>query len=242
MSVRILLAEDQKSLSKGISYNLEKRGYEVVIAERGDTAFEFAHSQIFDLILLDVMMPGKDGFQVCAELRAKKILTPILMLTARHEVENRVKGLELGADDYLGKPFVLEELLARVQGLLRRKSWDRNRSDLGLRFEFGGLDFDSNLMSLSGPKAQVEMTAMEVKLLRLLIEERGNTIARAQILKSVWGLHEETQTRSLDNFVMRLRQHIEEAGGSAQWIQSVRGIGYRLKKFEQATATPDPRA
>jgi two-component system alkaline phosphatase synthesis response regulator PhoP len=226
---RILLAEDEKHLAKGISYNLEKRGYEVIIAPRGDTALELGSTQGFDLIILDVMMPGLDGFEVCRELRARQILTPILMLTARHETENRVRGIQLGADDYLGKPFNLDELMARTEALLRRRRWDEQAPAESTLVELGPVRFDTNLMTLSGAAGQkVSLTVIEARLLQLFIGETGRTVACAQILKKVWGFHEETQTRTLDNFIMRLRAHLANVGGSADWIESVRGVGYRF--------------
>lgn len=228
MSARILLAEDEAHLSKVIAYNLEKKGYEVFVAERGDKALEAACTQGFDLIVLDIMMPGLDGFEVCEQLRRGNILTPILMLTARHETENRVKGISLGADDYLGKPFVLEELFVRIEALLRRRRWDETQQSAPVAYQLGGLKFDANLLQLWCGERKASLTAIESKLLQLLIVNRGRTIARAQILKRVWGLHEETQTRTLDNFIMRLRNHFDAVGGSGEWIESVRGVGYRL--------------
>ncbi|MBI3556140.1 MAG: response regulator transcription factor [Deltaproteobacteria bacterium] len=227
---RILLAEDEKHLAKGISYNLEKRGYEVEVAPRGDTALELGSTQGFDLIILDVMMPGLDGFEVCRELRNRQILTPILMLTARHETENRIRGIQLGADDYLGKPFNLDELLARVEALLRRRKWDEQAPPTQpTDHELGSVLFNTNLMTLSGSAGQkVSLTVIEARLLQLFIAESGRTIARTEILKKVWGFNEETQTRTLDNFIMRLRAHLATVGGSADWIESVRGVGYRF--------------
>ena len=226
---RILLAEDEAHLAKGIAYNLEKRGYEVLVAPRGDTALELGSAQGFDLIILDVMMPGLDGFEVCRQLRARQILTPILMLTARHEMENRIRGIQLGADDYLGKPFNLEELLARTESLLRRRRWDEQAPVAQTIFQLGPVKFDTNLMTLVGPTGEkVSLTAIEARLLSLFITESGRTIARTQILKKVWGFHEETQTRTLDNFIMRLRAHLVTVGGSSDWIESVRGVGYRF--------------
>lgn len=230
LKTRVLLAEDERHLSEVISYNLVKKGFDVITAARGDEALEIASTQGFDLIILDVMMPGKDGFEVCSVLRAKRVLTPILMLTARHETENRIKGIQLGADDYLGKPFDLAELFVRIEALLRRRQWDEQlgattEDDI---FKLGEIEFDSNLLQLTGHGKKVALTAIEAKLLRLFLTERGRTVSRAQILKRVWGLHEETQTRTLDNFIMRLRHHFAEVGGTPEWIESVRGVGYRL--------------
>ncbi|MBI3543779.1 MAG: response regulator transcription factor [Deltaproteobacteria bacterium] len=208
---RILLAEDEAHLAKGISYNLDKRGNDVVVAPRGDTALELASSEAFDLIILDVMMPGLDGFEVCARLRERRILTPVLMLTARHELENRIKGIRLGADDYLGKPFNLDELFARIEALLRRRRWDESDDRAAQTvFKLGpDVEFDANLLKLKGGDGrETSLTAIEARLLALLLADAGRTLARAQILKKVWGFH--------------------EVGGSSDWIESVRGVGYRF--------------
>lgn len=230
---RILLAEDEKHLATGICYNLEKRGLDVLVTSRGDQALEVASREGFDLIILDVMMPGLDGFEVCKSLRSRNVLTPILMLTARHETENRIKGITLGADDYLGKPFHLEELLARAEALLRRRRWDDETSthEKSRResFELGEAIFDSNRLLIKGPTGEVTLTAIEARLLHLFVTEPGRTFTRAQILKKVWGFHEDTQTRTLDNFIMRLRNHIQDVGGASELIASVRGVGYRLE-------------
>lgn len=228
---RILLAEDEKSLAAGISYNLEKCGYETVVADRGTAALKLASSDAFDLVILDVMMPEMDGFEVCRALRTQQILTPILMLTARHETENRIKGIQLGADDYLGKPFDLGELIARVEALLRRRQWDDPTAQTATLFDLGTVQFDAAALTLSNSSKTISLTAIEARLLQLLLAERGKAVSRAHILKKVWGLHEETQTRTLDNFIMRLRQHFAQTGGSADWIESIRGVGYRFKSF-----------
>jgi DNA-binding response OmpR family regulator len=230
---RILIAEDEKNIAAGIAYNLEKRGYEVSHVERGDAALDAAAKQPFDLVILDVMMPGMSGFEVCRELRARKVLTPILMLTARHETENRIKGLRLGADDYLGKPFELGELLARAEALVRRRRWDGDDGKAPVAaFALGparAVEFDADTLELKGPAGRAQLTAIESRLMHLLVTERGKPIPRARVLKQVWGLHEETQTRTLDNFIMRLRHRLAEVGGAADWIESVRGVGYRFQ-------------
>lgn len=226
--MRILLAEDESHLARGIVYNLEKRGYEVVHVMRGDDALHAACSEAFDAIVLDVMMPGLDGFAVCETIRERRILTPILMLTARHETSNRIKGLKLGADDYLGKPFDLEELLARIAALLRRKQWASEEPEEPKIYSISGVLLDVEQLTLGSLPKQVALTAIECKLMKLLVTERGKPVARTRMLKEVWGLHEETQTRTLDTFVLRLRNRLEDVGGSAEWIESVRGVGYRL--------------
>ena len=222
----ILFAEDEKNLAKGVLYNLETRGYQVTHVERGDQAFELASNEAFDLILLDLMLPGKDGLSICNDLRSAEILTPILMLTAMGDTNHRVEGLNAGADDYLPKPFELEELFARIQALLRRRNWDSSPTTTRL----GPIDLDSNRLLLKNTDGRVaQLTAIELKLLRLLIAEKNKTLSRSEILKKVWGFSEGTQTRTLDNFIMRLRYHLESVGGNPDWIESVRGVGYRLE-------------
>jgi DNA-binding response OmpR family regulator len=225
---RLLLAEDEPSLAKGLHYNFDKRGYEVTHFARGDDALRAGLTEGFDLIVLDVMMPGLSGFEVCERLRRESIHTPILMLTARSEVENRIKGLNLGADDYLGKPFNLEELMMRAAALLRRRQWNDLPNPPRSTIRIESVEFDTNRLELRGSRGQAALTAIEARLLQQLVTSRGQTLSRAVILRRVWGLHEDTQTRTLDNFIMRLRHHLEAVGGAADWIESVRGVGYRM--------------
>lgn len=228
---RVLLAEDEPNIAKGLVYNLEKHGYEVTHEKRGDDALRTASTEGFDLIILDVMMPGLSGFEVCEKLRERAILTPTLMLTARGEVENRIEGLRRGADDYLAKPFNLDELLMRTDSLLRRRRWDGLEEAAAVPTVLAvgsNVELDTNRLELRGEAKAVALTAIEARLLALLVQEQGRTLSRARILNKVWGLHEDTQTRTLDNFIMRLRHHLGEVGGSGAWIESVRGVGYRL--------------
>ena len=245
LTKRILIVEDEKNIARGMSYNLERRGYEVELAERGDHGLELAMSKDFDLIILDVMLPELNGFDVCQRLREADIHTPILMLTARNETENRIKGISLGADDYLAKPFDLGELIARVAALLRRRDWDQKPRIIEPFFlksdESGVIEFDARGLKLCNNDKHVSLTAIESRLLQELVTEVGHPVPRAQLLKKVWGLHKDTQTRTLDNFIMRLRHHLESVGGSGEWIESVRGVGYRLKaagKTDERSKSP----
>lgn len=232
---RILLAEDEANLALGIAHNLEKAGYEVELARDGKTAFDRASSEPFDLILLDVMMPKKDGYEVCQELRQKQILTPILMLTALSEPPNRIQGIIAGADDYLGKPFNVEELLARTAALLRRRSWDgfnktntRSRTLVKIGVKIGEIEFIFDELLLKSRTQTAELTLIEAKLLDLLTKNANQLLTRSEILKKVWGFSERVQTRTLDTFIMRLRAHVKTIGGNPDFIESVRGVGYRL--------------
>lgn len=243
-AARVLIVEDEKHIARGMSYNLERRGYEVEIADRGDHGLELAMDKDFDLIILDVMLPQLNGFEVCEKLRDADIHTPILMLTARSETENRIKGIRLGADDYLAKPFDLDELMARVEALLRRREWDRKPRETGLLHLQGdknrSVEFDATRLQLSSGEKQVSLTVIESRLLQELLCEKGRPVPRALLLRKVWGLHKDTQTRTLDNFIMRLRQHLDTVGCSGDWIESVRGVGYRWKFEEKADEQPKP--
>jgi two-component system alkaline phosphatase synthesis response regulator PhoP len=229
---KVLLVEDERNIALGISYNFEKHGYDVEVADRGDVGLKLATEKNFDLIILDVMLPGMNGFQICEELRKRDIRAPVLMLTARSETENKIKGIRLGADDYLAKPFDRDELFARAESLLRRRQWDREpRFDKP--FDLGGISFDASQLKLKCNKRSVELTPIETKLLLELIQAQGRPVPRADLLNRVWGFHKDTQTRTLDNFVMRLRQHFDELNGNAELIESVRGVGYRLKQTKK---------
>jgi DNA-binding response OmpR family regulator len=233
MKNKILLVEDEETLFEGIFYNLKKNGFQVTGAKDGESALSLATSQSFDLILLDLMLPKISGFDVCKKLREKKIHTPILMLTARGEIENKLKGLELGADDYLVKPFLIEELIARVEAQLRRSIWSE-QTPANESFQFktktGFIEFDADNFELrSSDKKHIALTALEQKLLLSLIQNKGKTLSRNDLLEKVWGISSQVQTRTLDNFILRLRHYLEELGGESTWIESVRGVGYRYQ-------------
>ena len=196
----------------------------------------------FDAVVLDIMLPGKDGFSVVSELRAERNYVPVLMLTARGRPEDVLKGFASGADDYLAKPFDLSILLARLQGLLRRSQWvrggqgsgtDEARSDTSCvgdfgTFSFGGKTIDFGALELRSGESTIHLTLMESELLRHLVRNDGKIVSRKQILEEVWGLHEDTDTRAIDNFVVRLRRYIEDDPGHPRHLLTVRGIGYRF--------------
>jgi DNA-binding response OmpR family regulator len=229
--MNILIVEDEGHIAEGLRFNLEAEGFEAEIAEDGETALKILAGATFDAIVLDVMLPLLSGFEVAKTLRAGENYTPILMLTARGRPEDVLEGFEAGADDYLPKPFELSIFLARLKGLLRRREWQRKESGGGkvadvLSISGKNIDFD-NLEIRYGDET-VHLTLMEAKLLRFLIENEGTAVSRKTILEDVWGLHEDTDTRAIDNFIVRLRKHIEDAPNDPKILQTVRGIGYRF--------------
>jgi DNA-binding response OmpR family regulator len=226
---RILIVEDEQHLAEGLRFNLELDEYNVDIVENGEAALELFRSggNRFDVMILDVMLPGIDGFAVMAQLRAAGEFVPTLMLTARNRPEDVLKGFESGADDYLPKPFELAILLARIHGLLRRSRWQQPQPARDV-FEFNGrvIDFDNLELSLGDRKLQ--LTLMEANLLRYLIAREGQVASRQKLLEEVWGVREDTDTRAIDNFVVRLRRYIEDDPAQPKHLLTVRGVGYRF--------------
>jgi DNA-binding response OmpR family regulator len=229
----ILVVEDELHLAEGLRFNLEAEGYEVAVAADGEAALErlLQRREPFDCVVLDVMLPGCDGFHVAAELRHAENFVPILMLTARNRPEDVLRGFEAGADDYLAKPFELAILMARLRGLLRRSEWAKRErtsqppSDL---FTFAGKTIDFATLELKAGDKIVRLTLMEADLLRYLIQHEGQPVARKAILDEVWGLHEDTDTRAIDNFIVRLRKYLEADPAKPQHLLTVRGVGYRF--------------
>jgi two-component system, OmpR family, alkaline phosphatase synthesis response regulator PhoP len=221
----ILVVEDEQHLAEGLRFNLEAEGYAVETVESGEEALTKAPA---DLVLLDVMLPGMDGFHVASELRRRGLYMPILMLTARGRAEDVLQGFEAGADDYLPKPFDLTILLARVKGLLRRAQWQKAPStDV---FEFDGKRIDFAQLRLETGGNTVPLTLMEANLLRYLLKHEGQAVSRKALLEDVWGVHEDTDTRAIDNFIVRLRKLIEPDPARPQHLLTVRGVGYRFVK------------
>lgn len=235
MSV-VLIVEDEQHLANGLRFNLEAEGYEVELAGDGERALELLLQQPsrFDVVVLDVMLPGVDGFEVAAELRRSGRYVPILMLTARGRPEDVLKGFEAGADDYLPKPFELAILIARLHGLLRRQEWFQRsqenpaRNNKGDVFKFDGKTIDFSKLELRVNDRIEKLTLMEADLLRYLIRHEGQVVSRRNILEDVWGLHEDTDTRAIDNFIARLRKLIENEPSMPRHVQTVRGVGYRF--------------
>jgi DNA-binding response OmpR family regulator len=230
---RILVVEDESHLAQGLFFNLQAEGYEVELAADGESALSvIANSPKFDAIVLDVMLPGKDGFTVAQELRRQENYVPVLMLTARGRTEDILKGFAAGADDYLPKPFDLSVLLARLHGLLRRIAWHAPDSgqaeEAPARFEFAGRCIDFESLELTAPGKQVRLTVMEADFLRYLVQNPGRIISRKELLEQVWRVREDTDTRAIDNFVVRLRRYIEDEPANPVYLKTVRGVGYRF--------------
>jgi two-component system alkaline phosphatase synthesis response regulator PhoP len=223
----ILVVEDEAHLAEGLRFNLEAEGHQVAVAETGELALEHLALHTAELVVLDVMLPGKDGFAVVSELRARNQFVPVLMLTALGRAEDVVQGFAAGADDYLTKPFELSILIARVKSLLRRHQWPRVPAVVD-RFEFDGRVIDFSAMELQLGQKRLPLTLMEANLLRYLIENQDKPISRKAILEDVWGVHEDTDTRAIDNFVVRLRRYIEDDPGEPRYLTTVRGVGYRF--------------
>ena len=232
---RILIVEDEAHLAQGLLFNLQAEGHEAVVAADGETAVDLLlkRSEPFDAVVLDVMLPGMDGFAVASAMRAAQNYTPVLMLTARGRPEDVLEGFAAGADDYLPKPFELSILLARLNGLLRRSRWLRPQEveqepPTLDEYTFAGKTIDFGLLELRAADKQVRLTMMEVELLRYLVQNPGRAISRTEILDKVWHLHQDTDTRAIDNFIVRLRRYLEDDSVHPVHLQTVRGIGYRF--------------
>ncbi|HXA77733.1 MAG TPA: response regulator transcription factor [Candidatus Acidoferrales bacterium] len=246
---RVLVVEDEVHLAEGLRFNLEAEGHSVDVAGDGESAIErlLTGANKFDAVVLDVMLPGMDGFHVVSALRKAKNYVPVLMLTARGRPEDVLAGFAAGTDDYLPKPFELPIFLARLQGLLRRSAWlassvpsaaearaNRKTGASAGRatdedvFSFNGRTIDFGNLELRTKDTTIQLTLMEAKLLRHLVRSNGRTVSRKSILEDVWGLREDTDTRAIDNFVVRLRRYIEEDPSEPEVLLTVRGVGYRF--------------
>jgi DNA-binding response OmpR family regulator len=223
---RVLIVEDEAHLADGLRFNFEAEGFDVEVAETGEAAIAFFEGRTTDVLILDVMLPGISGFEVARRLRESGNFVPTLMLTARGRPEDVLKGFESGADDYLSKPFELSILLARVRGLLRRREWMSQAPRNVYRLGVHTIDFD-NLEIQTGDE-RITLTRMEANLLRYLIERVGRTVPRKELLEEVWGVHEDTDTRAIDNFVVRLRRYLEDSPSEPRHLLTVRGVGYRF--------------
>jgi two-component system alkaline phosphatase synthesis response regulator PhoP len=224
---RILLVEDEPSLVLTLDDRLRSEGYEVESAQDGETGYRLALEHSFDLLLLDVALPGRGGFDVLRDLRQKKVETPVLMLTARAQVVDRVLGLKLGADDYLPKPFDMMELLARIEAILRRRK--RPLSDASGSYSFGSVRVDFRRAEVSRDGTPLDLSSLEFKLLRYFIEHRGALLSRHELLEKVWGYPAALQTRTVDVHVASLRQKIEPTPAKPQYIVTVHRMGYRFQ-------------
>ncbi len=269
MKAGVLIVEDERHLADGLRFNLEAEGYRVETVADGETALAMLTGDAasrFDVVILDVMLPGINGFTVASELRAGGQFVPVLMLTARGRPEDVLNGFEAGADDYLPKPFELAILLARLSGLLRRREWlHRDREQAASRsapggeatthaeiadeagtaarpataeelFEFDGKTIDFDALELRVRERIVRLTVMEADLLRHLIRHAGRAVSRKSMLEEVWNLHEDTDTRAIDNFIVRLRKYIETEPAKPRHLLTVRGVGYRFIPNPEVTS------
>jgi DNA-binding response OmpR family regulator len=229
--LKILIVEDEQHLADGLRFNIEAEGYEAEIAADGEAALERLAESSFDAVVLDVMLPKLDGFEVAKAMRERADYTPILMLTARGRPEDVLQGFEAGTDDYLAKPFDLEIFLARLNGLLRRRQWlekGTKAKEIATVVAVNGRTIDFENLELRNGDDLVHLTLMEAKLLSYLIEHEGRAVSRKVILEEVWNLQEDTDTRAIDNFIVRLRKHLEDRPNDPKIVQTVRGIGYRF--------------
>jgi two-component system, OmpR family, alkaline phosphatase synthesis response regulator PhoP len=225
---RVLIVEDEHHLAEVLRFNLEADGFEAEVVDTGEAALGRLLSpqpQPYDVVVLDVMLPGKDGFAVVTELRAARQFVPVLMLTARGRPEDVLKGFGAGADDYLPKPSELAILLARIKGLVRRSGWMRRARDC---YAFAGKTIDFEALELRVGDRILPLTLMEANLLRYLTDREGKAVSRKAMLEQVWGVREDTDTRAIDNFIVRLRRYIEDEPATPQHLLTVRGVGYRF--------------
>jgi DNA-binding response OmpR family regulator len=233
---RILIVEDEQHLADGLRFNLEAECYDTEVVDNGEAALARLHEAEppVDLMVLDVMLPGLSGFDVAARLREQGVYVPILMLTARGRADDVVKGFEAGADDYLPKPFELAVLIARIGALLRRRAWGHRPPTVAVpsppadHYDFAGREIDFAALELRRDGRTLPLTLMEANLLRYLVQREGQVVSRKDILEQVWGVHEDTDTRAIDNFVVRLRRHIEDDAATPRHLLTVRSVGYRF--------------
>ena len=240
MSSRVLIVEDEEHLARGLKFNLEAEGMEADVVGDGEAALKLLlnSENAIDAVVLDVMLPGINGFEVVTQLRNAKQYVPVLMLTARGRPEDVLRGFESGVDDYLAKPFELSILVARLRGLLRRKQWVTGGqastgntsadSEAQNVFAFNGKRLDFATLELHLKNQTIQLTVMEAELLRHLIRNEGKAVSRKSILEDVWGLREDTDTRAIDNFIVRLRRYIEDVPAKPKHLLTVRGVGYKF--------------
>jgi len=224
----ILLVEDEENLHEALKTNLELEGYQVTSAYNGIDAMKAVQNEYFDLIIMDMMIPEIDGYAVTQNIRLTNTEVPILILSAKSSSEDRVTGLKKGADDYLTKPFNLEELLLRVQKLIRKNKQLQDKSTVGDIYSFGGhtIDFKAQEATTAGGE-KLQLSKKEAMLLKLLIENKNEVVPREKILQSVWGYNVYPTTRTIDNFILNFRKYFEEDSRSPKHFHSVRGVGYK---------------
>ena len=228
MKKHILIVDDEEHLADALAHNLQFEGYATTIAYDGEEGLQLARTIHFDLIILDIMMPKLDGLEVCRRLRSTGSKVPILFLTAKSADADRLLGLKVGADDYVAKPFLLEELILRINGIFRRQEWYSTAPDEQEVFRFGSNEVNFLTYEATNDGRTVRLTEKECMLMKLLVERRNQVVSREEILERVWGYRFSTSSRTIDNFIVRLRRYFEPDPKTPQYIHSVRGVGYRF--------------
>jgi len=228
MKKHILIVDDEEHLADALAHNLQFEGFATTVAYDGEEGLRLARTIQFDLVILDIMMPRLDGLEVCKRLRATGSTVPILFLTAKSADADRLLGLKVGADDYVAKPFLLEELILRIHGIFRRQDWYRAAPDEQEVFRFGDNEVNFQTFEATTEDRTVRLTEKECMLMKLLVERRNQVVSREEILERVWGYRFSTSSRTIDNFIVRLRRYFESDPKDPQFIHSVRGVGYRF--------------
>jgi two-component system, OmpR family, alkaline phosphatase synthesis response regulator PhoP len=230
----ILIVEDEEHLADALAHNLQFEGYNTTVAHDGEQALQLASAIQFDLVILDIMMPKLDGLEVCRRMRAAGNRVPVLFLSAKSSDADRLLGLKVGADDYVAKPFLLEELILRIQGIFRRQDWYQEPVEQSVPYRFGGNEINFLTFEATSKGRTFRLTEKECMLMKLLVERHGQVVSREEILERVWGYRFSTSSRTIDNFIVRLRRYFEPDPRRPAYIRSVRGVGYRF--------TPDARS
>lgn len=227
---RVLLVEDEETMGMGLEYNLAEEGYQVTWAKDGREALDYYMKDTFDLVILDIMLPYHDGFEVAQRIRDKSPQIPILMLTARSGIRDKIKGLAIGGDDYLTKPFHLKELLLRVKGMLKRKQWYQTFTSTPEVYHFGKNEINfENLTCRQGYK-NFKLTPQEALILKYLVDRKGKIVSREELLENVWHISSQVETRTVDNFIVRLRKYFEPDPAHPIYFKSIRGAGYMFSE------------
>ena len=228
MKKHILIVDDEEHLADALAHNLQFEGFSTTIAYDGEEGLQLARTIQFDLVILDIMMPKLDGLEVCRRLRATGSKVPILFLTAKSADADRLLGLKVGADDYVAKPFLLEELILRIHGIFRRQEWYSTAPDEQEVFRFGDNEVNFRTYEATTGGRTVGLTEKECMLMKLLVERKNQVVSREEILERVWGYRFSTSSRTIDNFIVRLRRYFESDPKNPEFIHSVRGVGYRF--------------
>ena len=223
---RVLLVEDEETMGMGLEYNLAEEGYQVTWAKDGRQALDIFFNDKFDLVVLDIMLPFYDGFEVAEKIREKSPQIPILMLTARSGIRDKIKGLAVGGDDYLTKPFHLKELLLRVKGMLKRKQWYKTFTNTPEVYQFGNNEVNFENLSCRQGSKSFRLTPHEALVLKYLVDRKGKIVSREELLENVWNINSQVETRTVDNFIVRLRKYFEPDPSHPIYFKSIRGAGY----------------